>query len=94
MLEAVPVRPRTWEAAPAIVHFDGTCRVQTVSRVQDPVLHQLLVEVEQATGLPLLMNTSLNLPGEPICDTPEEARATFLASGADVLYLPDSRIES
>jgi carbamoyltransferase len=93
MLEAVPVRPRTWEKAPGIVHIDGTCRVQTLSRDQDPILHELLVNVEQATGLPMLINTSLNLPDDPICDTPDDAIATFRECGADVLYLVDERFE-
>jgi carbamoyltransferase len=93
MLRAVPVRDITWERAPAIVHIDGTCRVQTVSRAQDSVMYDLLVQVGQATGVPVLMNTSMNLPGEPIVDTPEDAMTAFIQLGADVLYLNGDRLE-
>lgn len=93
MLEAVPARMQTRERAPAVVHVDGSCRIQTVSKEQDPVLYELLEGVEAVTGLPLLMNTSLNLPREPICETPSDALATFRASGADVIYLPRQRVE-
>lgn len=87
MLEAIPVKEKTWERAPAIVHADGTCRVQTLSKSVDPILHQLLSKIGQANGVPILMNTSMNGPGEPICNTPQEAISTFKRSSADSLYI-------
>ena len=59
---------------PAIIHKDGTSRVQTVTRQQHPGLYQLLVAWRDKTGCPMLLNTSLNIKGEPIVNTIEDAR--------------------
>jgi len=78
--------------APAIVHADGTCRVQTLTYEQNPVLHQALVEIGEATGAPILMNTSFNFAGEPMVDTPDDAIHSFKISGLDLLYINGERI--
>ena len=57
---------------PAIVHVDGTSRVQTVTRKQHPGLYQLLVAFKNQTGCPMLLNTSLNIKGKPIVNTSED----------------------
>ena len=85
-------RDITIEKAPAIVHADGTSRVQTLSAEDNPILHRALVEVGQETGVPILMNTSFNVAGEAIVDTPEDAMRNFKASQADVLYINGKRI--
>ena len=59
---------------PAIIHKDGTSRVQTVNKQQHPVLHDLLTRFKDKTGCPMLLNTSLNIKGEPIVNTEEDAR--------------------
>ena len=75
------------ELLPAITHVDGSARIQTVRAKSAPLYHQLLEEFGQATGVPVLMNTSFNLRGEPIVTTPAEAFSTFSNSGLDFLVL-------
>jgi carbamoyltransferase len=87
------VLQRVWPAAreriPAVVHVDGTARVQSVTRDANPRFHALLSRFGERTGVPVLLNTSLNVSGEPIACTPEDALRTFLASGLDHLALGD-----
>jgi len=71
----------------AITHFDGTARVQTVSKKENEALYALLVEVEKSTGFPILLNTSFNLPGEPIVESPLDALASFSKGSLDYLFL-------
>lgn len=89
MLEAHPVRPERKAQVPAIVHVDGTARVQTVHRETQPRFHALLEAFERLTGVPLLLNTSFNLRGEPIVESPMEAVEAFLSCPLDALVLHD-----
>jgi carbamoyltransferase len=89
MLLAKKVKPSWREKIPAIVHVDGTARVQTVSEAHNQRLHQLLREFEALTGVPVLLNTSFNVKGEPIVETPEDAIKCFLSTGMDYLVLHD-----
>lgn len=84
MLLTVPAKT---DRIPAVVHVDGSARVQTVRREDNPLFHALLREFEKITGIPVLMNTSLNLRGEPIACTPQDAFGTFMKSGMDGLVL-------
>jgi len=77
------------EAVPAVVHVDQTSRVQTVSSHQNPFLYAVLEEFRRLTGVPVLINTSFNLRGEPIVSSPADALKTFFASGIDILVLGD-----
>jgi carbamoyltransferase len=90
MLIAKPVRPEWCDKIPAIVHVDGTARVQTVREATNPMLYRLLKEFEALTGVPVLINTSFNIKGEPIVETPEDAVACFLNTGIDNLILHDT----
>jgi carbamoyltransferase len=90
MLIAKPVRPEWRDKIPAIVHVDGTARVQTVRETTNPRLYRLLKEFEALTGVPVLINTSFNIKGEPIVETPEDAVACFLNTGIDNLILHDT----
>lgn len=92
MLLAKRVRPAWRERIPAIVHVDGTARVQTVTREQNALLHELLTQFEALTGNPVLLNTSFNVRGEPIVETPGDATVCFLTTGIDVLILHDRLI--
>ncbi|HEV7409369.1 MAG TPA: carbamoyltransferase C-terminal domain-containing protein [Bradyrhizobium sp.] len=92
MLIAKPVRPEWRDRIPAIVHIDGTARVQTVSEDTNPVLYRLLKEFEALTGVPVLINTSFNVKGEPIVETPRDAVICFLTTGIDNLVLHDTLI--
>jgi len=73
MLIAKNVRAEWRDRIPAIVHVDGTARVQTVREETNPVLYRLLKEFEALTGVPVLINTSFNVKGEPIVETPRDA---------------------
>jgi carbamoyltransferase len=89
MLMAERVRPEWRDRIPAIVHVDGTARVQTITEEQNPQLYRLIKEFEVITGVPVLLNTSFNVKGEPIIETPEDAIACFLGTGIDYLVLHD-----
>ena len=89
MLLVSQVRPGFREKLPAITHVDGSARVQTVSRENYARLWELLRAFENVTGLPVLLNTSLNVKGQPIVCTPDEALDTFLFAGLDLLVLGD-----
>lgn len=73
--------------APAVVHVDGTSRIHAVVAEENPDYHRLLVEFGRLTGVPIVLNTSFNLAGEPIVCTPVDALRTFWSSGMDVLVL-------
>ena len=92
MLIAKPVRPEWRDKIPAIVHVDGTARVQTVREDQNPTLYRLLKEFEALTGVPVLLNTSFNVKGEPIVETPEDAVSCFLSTGIDHLIMHDTLV--
>jgi carbamoyltransferase len=92
MLLAQRVRPQWTQKIPAVVHVDGTARVQTVRENQNPRLHRLLREFAAITGVPVLLNTSFNVKGEPIVETPRDAVECFLATGIDYLALNDTLV--
>ncbi|MGE3528216.1 MAG: carbamoyltransferase [Methyloceanibacter sp.] len=89
MLLAKRVRPEWKDKIPAIVHVDGTARVQTVRREHNERLYALLREFEKLTGVPVLLNTSFNIRGEPIVETPANAMKCFLSTGIDYLAMHD-----
>lgn len=93
MLLAPKVKEHTRTLLPAITHVDDTARVQTVIREHNPKLHQLLLEYEKLSGVPVIINTSFNLQGEPIVNTPDEAINDFLNSGMDCLVLGNILLE-
>jgi carbamoyltransferase len=83
------VRPDKRDVIPAVTHVDGTARVQTVSRRDRPLYHRLLEEFGKLTGVPVLLNTSFNVRGEPIVYTPDDAIRCFLGTDMDRLVLGD-----
>jgi carbamoyltransferase len=87
MLYVVDVRPDQQETLPAITHVDGTGRLQTVKKEFNPRYYRLIEKFGEATGVPVILNTSFNLKGEPIVNTPREAYSTFSRSGMDTLVL-------
>jgi carbamoyltransferase len=72
---------------PAVVHVDGTARVQTVNAETNPLLYKILAEFRSLTGIPIILNTSFNLAGEPIVCTPFDALSTFARSEIDALFM-------
>ena len=87
MLLVPPVRPEMRSVLPAVTHVDGTARVQTVARDVLPQYHALIGKVGELTGVPVVLNTSFNVRGEPIVCTPEDAWATFVKTGMDALAM-------
>lgn len=93
MLYVVPVKPAKREVLPAITHVDGTGRLQTVFREYNPRYYGLIETFGQATGVPVVLNTSFNLKGEPIVTTPANAWNTFSRSEMDALVLENFLVE-
>ena len=89
MTAAFHVRPQKRDAVPAVVHTDGTARVQVVDRAHAPLLAALLDEFDRVAGVPVLVNTSLNVKGQPMAALISDAVWTFENSAMDVLYAGD-----
>lgn len=87
MIVVLPVRPEKRPLLGAVTHVDGTARLQTVSRPDDPLFHELISRFKARTGVAAILNTSFNVQGEPIVHTPEDALRTFFASGLDALLI-------
>ena len=92
MLLTARVRPDKQHLLPAITHLDGTARVQTVSRSQNPLYYALIEEFGKLTGVPVLVNTSFNVNGEPIVCTPAEAFNSFAHTDMDYLVMGNALI--
>ena len=88
MQYAADVRPAYREELPGITHVDGTARLQTVEPVNTPFLHALLLAWYERTGSPVLINTSLNGPGDPLTETPAQSLATLQSTNMHALALP------
>ena len=93
MEKVYPVREERRAAIPAVTHVDGSGRLQTVTREESPRFHELIRRFEEATGVPVVLNTSFNLNGEPIVCTPTDAIRTFYSCGLDALVLGDHLLE-
>jgi carbamoyltransferase len=80
------------EKVPAIVHVDGTCRIQTVSENHNKNYYNLIKCFYNRTGVPMLLNTSFNLAGDPIVETVEDAIKTLIKSKLDYVYFPELKM--
>lgn len=89
MLVVYPVRGAQRKRLPAITHVDGTARVQTVSRETNPRFYDLIQAFDALQGVPAVLNTSFNVMGEPIVNTPDEALRCFAGTGLDALAIGD-----
>ena len=89
MMYAVNCKPGVKEKIPAIIHVDGTCRIQTVSREQNPHYYDIIKTFKDKTGIPIIFNTSFNLGGEPLVETIDDAIRTLAKSDIEYLYLPE-----
>jgi carbamoyltransferase len=89
MLFVVPVWEGRRSAIPAVTHVDGSARIQTVTAEQNPRYHGVIAAFERLTGVPVLLNTSFNVKGEPIVNTPADAIRCFLGTQIDLLVLED-----
>jgi len=87
MLAVFPVKKDKRKIIPAVTHVDGSGRLQIINRKQNRRYYDLIKSFGQKTGVYVLMNTSFNLKGEPVVNSPEDALKTFAASGLDILAL-------
>jgi carbamoyltransferase len=93
MILTSQVRPEKRNEIPAVTHVDGSARPQTVEKDVNPLYWRLIREFGNRTGVPVVMNTSFNLRGEPIVCTPTDAIRTFFSSGMDALVIGDFIVE-
>ena len=75
------------EKIPAVTHVDGTGRLQTVSKTSNPLFYNLINEFFKITGIPVIINTSMNVRGEPIVNTPEQAYNMILKTDMDCIVM-------
>ncbi len=87
MLMVSKVRPDKQSIIPAVTHVDGTARLQTVENTGDCRLYELISGFYHSTGVPVLLNTSFNINGQPIVETPEDAVDCFLATNIDAMLI-------
>jgi carbamoyltransferase len=92
MIMTADVRPPFRAALPAITHVNGSARVQTVSAKDNCEFHELLKAVGKVTGREMVLNTSFNVKGQPIVNTPREAIDTFLSTGIEFLFLENTLV--
>ena len=77
---------------PAVTHNDGSARIQTVTEELNKPIFQLLTEWNKKTGVPILLNTTFNVDGDPIVESPENAIKTFMGTNIDVLIIGNYRV--
>jgi len=87
MLMVADIWPRQRSVIPAVTHVDGTGRLQTVMRELNPKYYRLIEEFYRISGVPIVLNTSFNVKGEPIVETPGDAIRCLLGSNFDELYM-------
>ena len=93
MIVTAQVRPEKRRVIPSVTHVDGSARPQTVEKEVNPLYWRLIDEFGKRTGVPVIMNTSFNLRGEAIVNTPTDAIRTFFSSGMDALVLGSFLVE-
>ena len=89
MMYAVRCQEGIEEKIPAIIHVDGTCRIQTVTEEQNKYYHRLISNFHEKTGCPIIFNTSFNLGGEPLVEDLDDACRTLANSLIEYVYLPE-----
>jgi carbamoyltransferase len=93
MILTAQVKPEKRGIIPSVTHVDGSARPQTVERDVNPLYWRLIQQFGERTGVPVVMNTSFNLRGEPIVCTPTDAVRTFFSSGMDALVMGNFVVE-
>jgi len=92
MIMTADVRPEHRAALPAITHVNGSARVQTINKKDNAEFHALVQAVGKVTGREMVLNTSFNVKGQPIVNTPREAIDTFLGTGIEFLFLENTLV--
>jgi carbamoyltransferase len=93
MVFVYDVRPEKADKIPAVRHVDGTARIQTINRSQNPAYYDLLSAFKERTGVPVLINTSFNTRGEPVVCSPRDAVESFCSTPLDVLAIGSFIVE-
>ena len=93
MILTAQVRPEKRAVIPLVTHADGSARPQTVEKEINPLYWRLIDGFGRRTGVPVVMNTSFNLRGEAIVNTPTDAIRTFFSSGMDYLVIGNFVVE-
>ncbi len=93
MIMTFPVKEEKRHLIPAVVHVDGTTRPQMVRRSVNPLYYEMIKAFGDKTGVPVVMNTSFNLKGEPVVNSPRDAVRTFYSSGLDALAIGNFILE-
>jgi carbamoyltransferase len=93
MLYVLPVQKAWQKKVPAINHADNTARPQLVYKNSNSLYYNLIHSFYKKTGVPLILNTSFNLKGEPIVSSPADAYSTFMRSGIDILVMGNFVVE-
>jgi len=88
---AIQAREKAYKEVPSLVHADGTCRIQTVTREQNKNYYDLIEAFYNITGVPMVFNTSFNLGGEALVETIEDAITTCQNSQINYLYVPEDQ---
>ena len=89
MLLVFDVKPDKRSKIPAVTHVDNTGRVQTVTREENGLFYDLVVAFEKITGIPVILNTSFNVQGMPIVNSPDDALDCFFSTEMDYLVMGD-----
>lgn len=87
MLLCAKVQPNYLKKIPSVTHIDQTARIQAVTAEGEPFIYRLLTDFEKIKGVPVLLNTSFNVAGEPMVETPESAIQSFLSTPLDILVM-------
>ncbi|MDR1272442.1 MAG: hypothetical protein LBK04_05570 [Clostridiales Family XIII bacterium] len=87
MMIAVNATDEAMKSIPAVVHFDGSIRPQVVRRADAPLFYDIITEFKAASGIGVLINTSFNVDGQPMVESPKDAISTFAITDIDVLFL-------
>lgn len=93
MLKVCQVKEDKQSVIPAITHVDGSARLQTVRSESHPLYHALISQLGNRTGVPVVLNTSFNIQGEPVCESPRDAIRCFYSTGLDFLAIGSFLIE-
>ena len=89
MMYAVKCQKGVEDKIPSVIHVDGTCRIQTVTKEQNKHYYNLISAFEKLSDTPILFNTSFNLGGDPLVETIEDAIDTLGNSDINYMYLPE-----
>lgn len=93
MLKVCNVLKDKQDIIPSITHVDGTARLQTVNKETNPLYHSLIKKLGEKTGVPVVLNTSFNIQGEPVVESPKDALRCFYSTGLDALVIGNYVLE-